>query len=392
MELGNLSLDNVLNAEQVENLFMPQEDTSAEEVENEAPEGQESTSSEKGSPAEEIDPETLFSEDNPESVGSGEAGEQGGKEEASPSEGEGSSPQKSFYSSIALALTEDGILSHLDPENLKDDLSDEDLNELIEEEVNSRFDERQKRINTALESGVEPSDISKYESTLNYLSSITDANLTDESEKGEQLRSRLIYQDYLNKGMSPDKARKLTDRSINAGTDIDDAKEALQSNKEFFETQYNTLLNEAKQQAEADKAERTKQAEKLKNTLLKDTQLWGDMEIGNDIRKKAIDNISKPIYRDPDTGEYFTAIQKYEKDNRFEFLKNLTLAYTLTNGFKDFDTLFKKKVNKEVKKGMKALEQKIISPSRNTDGSLKLVTRRTDDSESFINKGYTLDL
>ena len=128
----------------------------------------------------------------------------------------------------------DGIFPNLDDETVKKAVDAETFSDLIEAEVNARFDEKQQRIAKALENGVEPTDIKKYESTLDYINKITDAAIAEESEKGEQLRYNLIYQDFLNKGMSADKAKKYTDRTINAGTDIEDAKEALQSNKEYF--------------------------------------------------------------------------------------------------------------------------------------------------------------
>jgi len=37
---------------------------------------------------------------------------------------------------------------------------------------------------------------------------------------------------------------------MNAGNDVEDAKEALSSNKDYFKTEYNALINEAKEQEE----------------------------------------------------------------------------------------------------------------------------------------------
>ena len=59
-----------------------------------------------------------------------------------------------------------------------------------------------------------------------------------------------------------------------------------------------------------------KQAEALKKSILNDKQLFGDMELSKDIRKKAFENISRPVYKDPETGEYLTALQKYEIEHR----------------------------------------------------------------------------
>ena len=193
--------------------------------------------------------------------------------------------------------------------------------------------------------------------------------------------------------MSPEKAKKYTNRSVDAGTDIEDAKDALLSNKEFFSNAYNTLLEDAQKKADEEKANRATQAEKLKNSLMKDKQLMGDLELSSDIRKKAFDAISKPVFKDPETGGYLTAIQKYESEHKADFLKYTGLIYTLTNGFKDFDSFTKGKVKKEMKKGLRELEQTLNSTRRTNDGSLKMVTnQRDDDPNSFIGKGMKLDL
>lgn len=394
-----LSFDNILGENEIETLFVDPEDnevvdesTKTEEEEViDTPDSKDDKPKEKNKTTEVVDPETLFEEETPESVGSGKDKE--GKEDTVTDEGsDGTSPNDNFYSSIANALAVDGIFPNLDDETVKKAVDAETFSDLIEAEVNARFDEKQQRISKALENGVEPTDIKKYESTLDYINKITDADIAEESEKGEQLRYNLIYQDFLNKGMSADKAKKYTDRTINAGTDVEDAKEALQSNKEYFSGEYNSLLQEAQQQADEDKAERSKQAKQLQTSLLKDKNLFGDMEISNDVRKKAFETVSKPVYRDPETGDYLTALQKYEIEHRADFLKYTGLFFAMTNGFKDFDSFAKGKVKKEMRKGLRDLEKTLNNTSRSKDGNLKMITNQREDPDSFISKGMKLDL
>ena len=393
-----LSFDNILGEQEIETLFtdpedneVPEEPTKNEEEEEvETPDSDPKKQKEKDNTTEDVDPENLFEDKAPESVGSGKDNE--GKEGTAPdNDADGTSPNN-FYSSIANACAVDGIFPNLDDETIKKTVDAESFSNLIEAEINARFDEKQKRISQALENGVEPTDIKKYESTLNYINTITDAAIAEESEKGEQLRYNLIYQDFINKGMTPDKAKKFADRTVDAGTDVEDAKEALLSNKEFFSNAYNKMLQDAQQKADEDKAEREKNAKELEKSLMKDKQLFGDMEISNDIRKKAFDSVSKPVYKDPETGDYMTAIQKYESEHRAEFLKYTGLIFAMTNGFKDFDSFAKGKVKKEVKKGLRELEQTLNNTRRNNDGSLRMVTNQKDDPNSFISKGMKLDL
>ena len=395
--MEGLSFDNILGEQEIETLFTDPEDNDVQEEHKETEEeGVETSDSdnkkqkEKDDTTEDVDPENLFEDKAPESVGSGKDNE--GKEDTAPdNDADGTSPNN-FYSSIANACAVDGIFPNLDDETIKKAVDAESFSNLIEAEINARFDEKQKRISQALENGVEPNDIKKYESTLNYINTITDAAIAEESEKGEQLRYNLIYQDFINKGMTSDKAKKFADRTVDAGTDVEDAKEALLSNKEFFSNAYNKMLQDAQQKADEEKAEREKNAKELERTLMKDKQLFGDMEISNDIRKKAFDSVSKPVYKDPETGDYMTAIQKYESEHRADFLKYTGLIFAMTNGFEDFDSFAKGKVKKEVKKGLRELEQTLNNTRRNNDGSLRMVTNQKDDPNSFISKGMKLDL
>ena len=395
--MEGLSFDNILGEQEIETLFTDPEDNDVqeehketEEEEVETPDSDDKKQKEKDNTTEDVDPEDLFEDKAPESVGSGKDNE--GKEDTAPdNDADGTSPNN-FYSSIANACAVDGIFHNLDDETIKKAVDAESFSNLIEAEINARFDEKQKRISQALENGVEPNDIKKYESTLNYINTITDAAIAEESEKGEQLRYNLIYQDFINKGMTPDKAKKFADRTVDAGTDVEDAKEALLSNKEFFSNAYNKMLQDAQQKADEDKAERERNAKELEKSLMKDKQLFGDMEISNDIRKKAFDSVSKPVYKDPETGDYMTAIQKYESEHRADFLKYTGLIFAMTNGFKDFDSFAKGKVRKEVKKGLRELEQTLNNTRRNNDGSLRMVTNQKDDPNSFISKGMKLDL
>ena len=392
-----LSFDNILGEQEIETLFTDPEDNDVqeehketEEEEVETPDSDDKKQKEKDNTTEDVDPENLFEDKAPESVGSGKDNE--GKEDTAPdNDADGTSPNN-FYSSIANACAVDGIFPNLDDETIKKAVDAESFSNLIEAEINARFDEKQKRISQALENGVEPTDIKNYEATLSYINTITDAAIAEESEKGEQLRYRLIYQDFINKGMTPDKAKKFADRTVDAGTDVEDAKEALLSNKEFFSNAYNKMLQDAQQKADEEKAEREKNAKELEKSLMKDKQLFGDMEISNDIRKKAFDSVSKPVYKDPETGDYMTAIQKYESEHRADFLKYTGLIFAMTNGFKDFDSFAKGKVKKEVKKGLRELEQTLNNTRRNNDGSLRMVTNQKDDPNSFISKGMKLDL
>lgn len=374
-----LSLDNILETEEIENLF------SEEEI-------QETTDSESSGEDKEttetVDVNNLFTNES-ESVGSEEDNTRD-KEDTDSSKDKGASPTNNFYSSIAKALREEGIFQNLDDEvNIS---SAEDFAKAMRDEITAQFDERQRRIDEALNAGVEPLEIKRYENTLGYLNSLQDSHLADESEKGEKLREQLIYQDFINRGYSKERALREVKKSFNSGTDIEDAKEALISNKEFFQNEYDSLIQEAQEEEKREIQRRKEQAEQLKKSILEDDKVFGEIQVDKATRKKVFDVISKPIYKDPDTGELFTAIQKYEMDNKTEFLKNLGLIFTLTDGFKNLDNLVKNKVRKEVKKGLKELEHTLNNTARTSDGNLKFMSGIEEDPESYIGKGWEIDI
>ena len=383
-----LSMDNILSADEIEGLFEDQEiqDTQPEENEENTDENQENNNEET---EETTEVTTENTSEKPEGVGSEDNREE---QEDTTSNKSGSSPKNNFYSSIAKAFAEEGIFPDLDDESASKIKTPEEFRDLIEDRIKSELDERQKRVDEALNAGVEPSDIRKYENTISYLDSIKDETITSENEEGEKLRKQLIYQDFVNRGYSQERATREVKKSFDAGTDIEDAKEALKSNLEFFQGQYDNLIEEAKAEEEKEIKQRKEQAEKLKKSILEDKEVFGELSIDKKTRQKIFDNISKPVYKDPNTGQIFTALQKYEMENRTDFLKNVSLVFTLTDGFKNLDGLVKGKVKKEVKKGIRELENVLNNTARTSDGNLRFVSNVEDDPESFIGQGWTLDV
>lgn len=375
--MEELDLDNILSGDEIATLF--------EEPPKKEP---------KEEPKEEKKEETTdFDEDNPfgtsqkESVGSEDEDIQGKGD--TDDKGISSSPKnKNFYSSITDALVVDGIFPDLDKETIQNVKTPEDFQKIIEEQINARFTEKEKRINEALNNKVEPSIVQQYESTIDYLNNINDDSLSAEDEEGENLRRQLIYNDYLNRGFSKTRAEKMVNDAIENGTDIDDAKDALQGVKDFYNNKYKEILDSAKKNEEKLAEERVKQSENLKKSIMEDKNLYGDVDVDKATRAKIYDFITKPVHKDSN-GNYMTALQKYQSENTIEAMKNFAICYTLTNGFKDWSKLGSKQAKKEVKKGLANLEKVINSTSRNNDGSLGFVSF---DESSYLGQGMQLDI
>lgn len=383
--MEGLDLDNILD-EDAMSLFNDdgtQEDTTPEDTpdntgDNEQKEKKNTT---------EDSPEGMFGE--PESVGSEDKNNEE-QEDTLTDDGDGTSPKTDFFSSIAEAFAEEGILPNLDDETIKSIKTPEDFRKAIDDYIKSELDEQQQRVKEALDNNIEPDAIRQYEGVLNYLDSLKEEDLRDESEDGENLRKRLLYQDYINRGFDKTRAEREVNRAVQNGTDIEDAMDALDSCRSFYKSSYNELLKNAKEarlQEENDRKERT---ENLKKSIFDNkNKFFGDLELDQATRQRVFDNISKPVYKDPKSGETFTAIQKFEMEHSDEFLVKLSLLFTLTDNFKSLDKLVDSKVKKGIKRGLKDLEGRINSTSRDANGNLRY-TSGVDDTESYLGKGIKL--
>ena len=339
----------------------------------------------------EVDPNTLFGDGVPESVGGEEENKDKDKDEDPNSDKGGDSPKDNFFSSVADTLAEEGVFPDLSPDDIKGIKTPEDFLNAIQNQINAGLTEKQKRVSDALDNNVEPNVIRQYEGVIGWLENISDDTLSDEGEQAEALRKRLIFQDFKNRKFSDERAKREVEKAIENGTDIEDAKDALKSNISFFKEQYKNTLDEAKQAKEREKAERESRALNLQKSIMDNDKFFGgDIVLDKATRKKVYDNISKPVYRDPKTGELYTAIQKYELDNSDDFLAKLGLVFTLTDGFKNLNGLTKGKIKKEVGKGLRDLERRINNTSRDSYGNLKYSSGVDDDS--YLGKGIKLAL
>ena len=362
----------LLSAEEAEKLF--DETKPLQEPDEEPAEEQE----EKNQPTED-------GEGHSEKVGTEEH-----EEDAVTPQGDGSSP--SILSSIATALKNDGIFPEFTDEELSAANTPEAFAELVERAVTSRLDERQKRIDEALGNGVAPDTVKMYEQTLSYLGSLTDDAISDEGEQGEQLRKSLIYNDLINRGYTQEKAMKEVEKSFKSASDIEDAKDALDALKNFYQTGYDKIQKDAKDRVENARKARQQDEAKFRKMILEDDIVLGETKLDKRTKQSVFDAVSKPVYKDPDTGQLLTQVQKFQKENPMEFLKQIGMWYVLTNGGKELGGLVKQQAIAEKNKGIRELERKINSSNFDSDGSLKLMNGGNIDNDTLLDGGWKVDL
>ena len=280
------------------------------------------------------------------------------------------------------ALKEDGILPELSDEDIQNVKDDESFKDAFEKVIQERLDERTRRIEDALNAGADINEVKQYENILQTLNNIDEEALKKEGAQGDDIRRRIIAQDLMNRGYSEEKIRREVKKSFDAGTDIEDAIEALQANVQFYTQKYNDLIEEGKEKARQYKEDMRRQGEELRKSIVEDKGIFDEIGMDKRMRQKVYDNISKPVYKTKD-GNWITELQKYQIEHPAEFLKNLGLFYTMTNGFTDLSPLINKQVKKERTSHIKELETKLKTNPRSQSGKLNYVNSSPDDNDAL---------
>lgn len=307
-----------------------------------------------------------------------------------PAPGSGSPTPTNLFNSIAVALREEGVFPDTNDEDVNAVIDAKTFRELVDKQIQAGLDERQRRVNEALNYGMQPDEVQSYENAINYLDQVTDDVLSERSEQGDEVRRRLIYQDLVNRGYSHDKAIKEVKKSIDAGTDVEDAKDALAANKQFFHGRYNAFMENAREQRRLAEETQNNRIKEFERALLEDKKAFGTVDLDQPTRRRVLDVLTKPTKKDND-GNYYTEVQWAQKEDPDKFSRNVGLLYVLTDGFKNVEKLIDTQVKQRTAKGLAELERVINDTQRNPDGSLRLVGGVNTDPESFFSD-FELDV
>lgn len=299
--------------------------------------------------------------------------------------GDKTSPNTPILASVALACYEDGIFPDLSEDEIKEIKDSESFAAALKKQIEAGLDAEQKRIRDMLNVGVEPDIIQQYEGAIQYLSGISEEELEAESDDAEALRKKIIYSDFINRGFKKERAQREVERSFNAGTDIEDAKAALESCLDFYKEEYSSVVEERKAKAAADKAAQEKRLKEFKAKVLNTEKPFDGINLDKGTREKVYNNMTKASYKD-EAGNIMTPIQKYIKENSLDAHYYLSLMYTLTDGFKNIDKLVNQKLTKAKKGALRELEHKLSNTRTLDDGSVNFNMEPEEASFDFIDR------
>ena len=244
----------------------------------------------------------------------------------------------------------------------------------------SDLNETQRKYLQDLRDGIPEETIKQEIVQTSQLDSITDEMVQNDA----QLRQRIIYNDFINRGYSEEKAMKYLQRSIDLKEDLTDAQEALESIKQFTKDKFEAEKQkhvDAKKKAEA--AE-TKRIENIKKKIKDTDEIIKGFKISDNIKEQVEKNMFDIVGQN-DEGADENALMKYARENKEDFELKLYYLYTITKGFQNFDVIEKSKNSKVISD----LEKAMRSNTRIKDNG-DPIYRQDPDSYDIDIKGHEI--
>lgn len=259
----------------------------------------------------------------------GKEGQSPGKKEndvvTSPSDEEKTSQ---IYSSFAQHFQETGVLPNLDLEKTPVKNA-EDLAEAVRSQIEYGLDVQQKAYYDAMKSGIQRDDYIRYKEQMHQLNGITDEILN--SEENQNLRLELIARDFMTKGFDQEKAFVHAQRSLKSGDDINDAKEALGSLKNYVQTSYDNKKDIA---AKKDK----KDLEDIKNYIDNKNEFIQGIKLNDSTKSRLYKQITTPVATN-NNGKPVNAYTKAFLENPVKMRVATEYMFYITKGFTDFSKI-----------------------------------------------------
>jgi len=300
-----------------------------------------------------------------------------------------------LYSSLAKALKEEGFFSDLELDDKEVIDSFDKLGSKIKEanskaikdalgfdldEVNG-FTDLQKEYLLALKAGIPPERFVENKQQELAIESITDAQLTEDQD----LRKEIIARSYMMKGISEDRARKLAQTHADLAEDIEEAKIAKTEIIDAIRIEQQREIEYQSKIREEQQKQYKEYEDNLKNTFFNTDKIGEIFEVPKQLRDKMFDTISKPVARTED-GTLVNALTKYQMENPIDFQHKMAWFYSITDGFKKFDSFITKKATSRAAKELETLLN-----STNFDKMGNVSNPSHDDDASYGARDFRFD-
>lgn len=270
-----------------------------------------------------------------------------------------------ILSSIVNVMQEEGFFDLKEGEEL-DVKNAEDFIKVITKIKESALEsekidwsDNQKEYFEALKAGVPHEQIAQHQQRQQAYSSITEEAIEGEGEDAEVLRKNIIEAKFKAKGFTPEEAAKWAKRAVAEGSDIEDAKEALEDLKQM-ESSHFKQMRETQEKAVKEAEETNKNIRKEFNDYVAKTkEVIPGMTITSDMRKELVKGLTKPVSQDAE-GNPLDLVGDYLSKGGYEARYKLAYLLKVTDGFKDMSKLSASKAKKDT---TRKLEDLLNSPS-----------------------------
>ena len=292
---------------------------------------------------------------------------QAGKTATADEGSDSSSPKlnetEQLYSNLATKFKAEGVLPGLEDTTKIKTLKD--LEDAMRAEITNGLTERQKALEEAKNVGLPVSEISEQMELIDKLEKIDDSYV--ENDDNIEFRRTAITQDFLSKGYDAERAATMAQRSIDAGTDVEDAKFALKAVIGVEKTNLQNTIQAAKD---------------------KETKNITDLKTYIDTNKEVIPGIKlsdaqgEELYKQitTDLGNKENAFMQAQKKDPTGSRVKLEAIFYLTKGLTDF-SVFGNAKESEISDN---IENLLRGTSFTKSG--KVNTDVTDDNANFTLK------
>lgn len=289
----------------------------------------------------------ITEQDDAEDVGDDEEDDNESEEDDSNDE---SSPN--LYSSIVNVLKEQGIIPSL--ESSTEIKSAEDLINVLKSEVDvqaqKKFDEY-----------IDNLDVSKVAESKK--SQIALADINEETLKSNlELAKEVIFRDYLNQGLSEEKASKMLKRTIDGGEELllEDAIESLTSLKVFQAKQIEVEKLEVQKRMKLQQEEQQKQDLEVRNKIYNSKEIIKGFPLTKALQDNIYRSMTDIVGKNPESGILENKLMQDRAKDPIGFDVKMYSLYVLTNGFTDFKKVITNTKSKALSDFERVLKQQKI--------------------------------
>ena len=236
----------------------------------------------------------------------------------------------------------------------------------IEKNEFADLNEDQKLYVEALREGIPEADVKQNQQNIKALNGITDEAI----ESNEELRRTLITQGLIADGLTEAKAVKSANRIVEAGDDLEEARDAYKTLKEVEGSRIAKETTRLKEEATSNKEKDAAKLAALKTSVLETEEFIKGIKVNSSTREKVFNTMTKVVSHDKQ-GNPLNAINTARHKDPEGMEKMETYLFNLTNGYTDFK-VFK---NKMKSKGVKELDEQ-LKGTQAGGGSSKSVSKQ----------------